>query len=90
MLILNQLGNKLVNLDNLESIEIDYHTGNTYSVVKAVAESPWDSDTFNKKSTIKLGEYPTSLQSEAVIESIFAAYDAGCKTYRMPKEMPHE
>lgn len=88
MLILNQKGTKIVNVNNTESIEISYHLGNAYAVVKAVTEHNWDDENSNYVSSIMLGEYDTSLQAEAVIQSIFAAYDSGCKTFKMPKEMP--
>lgn len=86
MLILNQLGNKVVNVDAVESIEVAYNTGSSYTVVKAVVEHPWDNDEFTKKATIALGEYSTSVKAEEVIKWIYTAYMSESRGFKMPKD----
>ncbi len=88
MLILNQLKNKVVNLDSMESIEIDYCLGDAYAVVKAIGWRPLDSDTFSKPSTVKLGEYKSSLVAEYVIKSIYDAYAQESRCFMMPEDTP--
>ncbi|MBQ1314890.1 MAG: hypothetical protein IIY57_01745 [Erysipelotrichaceae bacterium] len=87
MLILNQLRNKVVNVDAVESIEVDYNTGNSYTIVKAVVEHPWDNEEFpTKKITIALGEYSTSVKAEEVIKWIYTANLAESRGFKMPKD----
>ena len=87
MLILNQLKNKAVNLDNMESIEIDYGLGNAYAIVKAVGWRPLDSAEFSTPSTVKLGEYKSSLTAENVIRDIYTAYANEARCFSMPEDM---
>lgn len=91
MLILTQMQNKLVNMDLVESIEIGYETGTTYTV-KAVMERCFndpenDALTDELRCVIKLGEYETSTDAEEVLRNIYYAYGSKCRTYVMPKEM---
>lgn len=83
MLILNQLGNKVVNVDNVESIEIDYHLGNAYAVVLAVIEHNANA---HYSSFIRLGEYSTSVKTEEVIKWIYTAYMSESRGFKMPKD----
>lgn len=89
MLILTQNGNKLVNLDSCESVEIDYSVGNAYGI-KAVIERNWNDPGYVDepvyKSTIRLGVYNEPITAEAVMHSIFYAYERECKTYKMPPD----
>lgn len=85
MLILNQLGNKVVNVNNVESIEIDYHTGNAYAVVRAITEHDWDNE-YDHYASIKLGEYSTFVKAEEVIKWIYTAYMSESRGFKMPKD----
>lgn len=87
MLILNQRKDKVVNLDTVNSIEVGYEIGNPYSV-KAVTEHPWDNDVSCMPSTIKLGEYKSSLVAEYVIKSIYDAYANESRCFMMPEDTP--
>ena len=85
MLILNQLGNKVVNVNNVESIEIDYHPGNAYAVVHAITEHDWDNE-YDHYSSVRLGEYSTSVKAEEVIKWIYTAYMSESRGFKMPKD----
>ena len=91
MLILTQNEHAIVNLDLCESIEIDYSVGNAYGI-KAVMERSWnEAGDFallppEQKSVVRLGIYKSSLTAEAVMQSVFYAYERDCKTYKMPPE----
>lgn len=88
MLILNQLGNKVVNVEIVESIEVGYELGNAYSV-KAVMERDWnepDNGDAVPKSIIRLGEYSTSVKAEEVIKWIYTAYMSESRGFKMPKD----
>lgn len=87
MLILNQLGNKVVNVNNVESIEIDYHLGDAYAVVLAITEHDWDNE-YGHYASIKLGEYSTSVKAEYVIKSIYDAYANESRCFMMPEDTP--
>lgn len=89
MLILNQWGNKLVNMDMVESIEFDYATGNTYTL-KAVMKRGWNdpspklSDYEYARTTIKLGEYEYANEAKNALHQIYFAANNDCKTFCMP------
>lgn len=90
MLILTQLGNKVVNVNALESIEVDFHTGTSYTVVKGVMERDWNHEDGTLKdvpeSVIVLGEYSTSVKAEEVIKWIYTAYMSESRGFKMPKD----
>lgn len=89
MLILNQLRNKTINLDAVESIEIDYRPGNAYGI-KAVMGREWMEDDLCQyryfESSVRIGEYSTSEIAKSVISAIAQAYASSVLVFHMPTE----
>lgn len=81
MLILNQRKDRVVNLDQVESIIVGYHIGKPYSV-KAIFDANLNNEVYEK-----LGEYESSLTAESVIQSIYMAYANEARCFSMPEDM---
>ncbi len=81
MLILNQRKDRVINLDQAESIIVGYHVGKPYSV-KAIFDG-----NFNNEVYEKLGEYESSLTAESVIRDIYTAYANESRCFMMPEDL---